>query len=94
MVHRFYMRRSFEDFDEKVSFGIFLHQLTRQLIAPTVLFITSKTEEESLKLRHIVNACLDKWIPGGEQWVIPEDKEVSSRSLAWPWLTTELPNPV
>lgn len=29
MVHRFYMRRSFEDFDEKVSFEIFLDQLTR-----------------------------------------------------------------
>ncbi|KAK8844024.1 hypothetical protein IAR55_006817 [Kwoniella newhampshirensis] len=62
LLHRFYMRRSFNDFNEK-------------LIAPTLLFLATKIEEEPLKLRHIVNACLAKfepsntrgWYPSGDQ---------------------------
>ncbi|WWD21321.1 hypothetical protein CI109_105805 [Kwoniella shandongensis] len=52
LLHRFYMRRSFKDFNEK-------------LIAPTLLFLATKIEEEPLKLRHIVNACLAKFEPPG-----------------------------
>nr|XP_018259435.1 uncharacterized protein I303_08364 [Kwoniella dejecticola CBS 10117]OBR81593.1 hypothetical protein I303_08364 [Kwoniella dejecticola CBS 10117] len=48
LVHRFYMRKSFKDFEET-------------LIAPTVLFLASKIEEEPLKLRHLVNVSIAKF---------------------------------
>ncbi|ORY33031.1 cyclin-like protein [Naematelia encephala] len=60
LVHRFYMRRSFADFEAR-------------LIAPTALFLASKIEDEQVKLRHIVNSCLDKWERGATPWH-PEDE--------------------
>ncbi|KAL0247856.1 hypothetical protein I308_103934 [Cryptococcus tetragattii IND107] len=47
-VHRFYMRRSLEDFKES-------------LMAATLLWMASKLEENQLKVRHLVNVCLDKY---------------------------------
>ncbi|WWC72861.1 uncharacterized protein I206_106825 [Kwoniella pini CBS 10737] len=55
LVHRFYMRKSFKDFEET-------------LIAPTVLFLASKIEEEPLKLRHIVNVTIAKFENGAKGW--------------------------
>ncbi|EIW66041.1 hypothetical protein TREMEDRAFT_35438 [Tremella mesenterica DSM 1558] len=66
LVHRFYMRRSLQDFPE-------------QVIAPTLLFLASKIEEEPCKLRYICNACLVKfdgdehgaWHPNEENDIPP-----------------------
>ncbi|RXK37444.1 hypothetical protein M231_05267 [Tremella mesenterica] len=66
LVHRFYMRRSLQDFPE-------------QVIAPTLLFLASKIEEEPCKLRYICNACLAKfdgdehgsWHPNEENDIPP-----------------------
>ncbi|KAK1922629.1 cyclin-like protein [Papiliotrema laurentii] len=62
LVHRFYMRRSVGDFKPK-------------LMAPTLLFLASKIEEEALKLRHIVNACLAKWDPTAVPWLPDPDNK-------------------
>ncbi|WRT69305.1 uncharacterized protein IL334_006289 [Kwoniella shivajii] len=59
LVHRFYMRRSLKDFNEK-------------MIAPTILFLATKIEEEPLKLRHIVNACIGKFEPPGSKGWFPD----------------------
>ncbi|WVQ63659.1 uncharacterized protein L199_001812 [Kwoniella botswanensis] len=60
LVHRFYMRRSLRDFSEK-------------LIAPTILFLATKIEEEPLKLRHIVNSCIAKFEPQGARGWYPDN---------------------
>ncbi|WVW79617.1 hypothetical protein I302_101586 [Kwoniella bestiolae CBS 10118] len=59
LIHRFYMRRSFKDFPEK-------------LIAPTILFLATKIEEEPLKLRHIVNVCIAKFEQQGTKGWYPD----------------------
>lgn len=55
-------------------------------MAPTILFIASKIEEEPIKLRHVVNCCLEKfegatkdklWMPVTEHPV-----GIASRSAA------------
>jgi hypothetical protein len=49
-------------------------------MAPTLLFLASKIEEEALKLRHIVNACLAKWDPTAVPWLPdPDNKDVRER---------------
>jgi hypothetical protein len=79
LIHRFYMRRSFNDFPDSVSKGtskvVRGVELTKQLMAGTILFLASKIEEEPLKLRYICNACLDRfhdspgsgWHPGQQE---------------------------
>jgi hypothetical protein len=79
LVHRFYMRRSFNDFPDSVSRVpsrvVSDRALTKQLMAGTILFLASKIEEEPLKLRYICNACLDRfhdspgsgWHPGQQE---------------------------
>jgi len=48
-------------------------------MAPTMLFLASKIEEEPLKLRYIVNTCLNKWVPGAALWEPDRgNKDVSS----------------
>ena len=39
-----------------------------QYVAATMLFLAAKIEEETLKLRYIVNNCLDKWEPTAQHW--------------------------
>nr|ODO03757.1 hypothetical protein L204_00096 [Cryptococcus depauperatus CBS 7855] len=48
LVHRFYMRRSLKDFEGP-------------LMAATILWMVTKLEENTLKLRLIVNCALDKF---------------------------------
>jgi len=47
-------------------------------MAATMLFLASKIEEEPLKLRHIVNTCLQKWEEHGHRliWNPHDDKAV------------------
>ncbi|KAK4685715.1 hypothetical protein P7C73_g4427, partial [Tremellales sp. Uapishka_1] len=69
LLHRFYMRRTLTDFPER-------------LIAPTILFLASKIEEQPLKLRHIVNACLDKFEINAVPWHPSENKDVRFAALS------------
>lgn len=68
-------------------------QAQRQLIAPTILFLASKIEEEPIKLRHIVNNCLDKWDPAADKWIVdPNNKEVCNSAIVE--LISELPSTI
>lgn len=43
-------------------------------MAGTILFLASKIEEEPLKLRYIVNSCLERFQNAGSQgWHPPKD---------------------
>ena len=47
-------------------------------MAPTILFLASKIDEEALKLRYIVNACLSKWDKQENLWLPDKhNKDVS-----------------
>lgn len=85
LVHRFYMRRSFQDFPEPVSsvspVSTGMQELIQQLIAGTILFLASKIEEEPLKLRNICNSCLGKFDNDAVHIWEPSQSEVSSRSF-------------
>lgn len=51
-------------------------------MAGTILFLASKIEEEPLKLRHICNACLDKFENDREGgWHPTDDHGVSLNTL-------------
>ena len=64
------MRRSIDDFKEKVCMSVPIIELQadHQLMAPTMLFLAAKIEEEPLKLRYIVNTCLAKWVKNPVLW--------------------------
>lgn len=47
-----------------------------QLIAPTILFLASKVEEDPMRLRHIINACLQKFEPGSPIWEPQGDNDI------------------
>ncbi|TYJ59078.1 hypothetical protein B9479_000067 [Cryptococcus floricola] len=70
LVHRFYMRRSLKDF------GI-------PVVAGTILWMASKIDESSLKLRYIVNNCLHKYHPfeeGYTPWIIKDAERAPAQS--------------
>jgi hypothetical protein len=51
-------------------------------MAGTILFLASKIEEEPLKLRYIVNSCLERFQNAGSQgWHPPKDGSGVSHKL-------------
>ncbi|WVQ74442.1 hypothetical protein IAR50_004043 [Cryptococcus sp. DSM 104548] len=82
LVHRFYMRRSLKDFEVPVMAG-------------TILWMASKVDESTLKLRFIVNNCIRKYHVSDEgysPWVIKDVDRAPSQSAGHSRFETSVVN--